>query len=360
MSSLRDRVDFSRIRYANCWEDAGVLLDSLHIAEKDRVLIIASAGDNAFATLIRNPEAVKAIDLSLPQLYLCELKRAAFAWLEYDELLVLLGVEGNKPDQRRALYQTLRARLTKAASSYWDGRRAVIEAGIMHCGKFERYFALFRHWLLPLVHSRATTQRLLSPKTDEEQAAFFDEHWNTWRWRQLMNVFFSRAVMGRYGRDPQFLRHVSLNVPQYIRAKAEGHLKLAAATENPFLYYIFTGTFSKDHLPVYLKEANFDIIKQNIGRLQLAEQDMDTAVLSAPYEIYCASNIFEYMSADMFTCLANRWSSAVPANARIAFWNLMAPRSFAAAAPGSWRPVGYVPKADMGFFYSRFLLEVKT
>lgn len=358
MIELQDRVDFSCIRYANCWEDAAVLLHAIEVKGSNRILIIASAGDNALALLSQSPESVHAVDLSLPQIYLCALKQAGFAWLDYDEVLLLLGITANQSIKRWQVYQKLRAHLQTATSDYWDNHRVLIEGGVIHQGKFEHYFALFRRWLLPLVHNRATVLRLLHSKDEEEQQTFFAESWNTWRWQLLMNIFFSKAVMGRYGRDPQFLKHVAINVPNYIRAKAESHLQSSAATRNPFLEYIFRGIF-RTHLPVYLQEKHFTTIKQNIGRLQLSTIDMNVAVINRKYDVYCASNIFEYMSADEFGKAVQAWSEVIQPAARIAFWNLMVPRSFAEVSPEAWRNTGYAPDTDMGFFYSRFLLEQK-
>ena len=43
---------FDRIRYAQCWEDADVLLDALQVEPGDTCLSIASAGDNTLALAV--------------------------------------------------------------------------------------------------------------------------------------------------------------------------------------------------------------------------------------------------------------------------------------------------------------------
>src|SRR5438045_1738833 len=85
------RVDFTQIRYAQCWEDADVLLEGLNIGEGDVCLSIASAGDNSFSLLTRNPAKVIAVDLNAAQLACVWLRKAAYARLEHGELLQLLG-----------------------------------------------------------------------------------------------------------------------------------------------------------------------------------------------------------------------------------------------------------------------------
>ncbi|MCZ8286509.1 MAG: DUF3419 family protein, partial [Bacteroidia bacterium] len=48
-------VDFNLIRYANCWEDAGILSEALDIPKGGKILSIASAGDNSFSLLLKEP-----------------------------------------------------------------------------------------------------------------------------------------------------------------------------------------------------------------------------------------------------------------------------------------------------------------
>ena len=86
-------VDFNFIRYANCWEDANLLLDVLDI-EKKTGLSVLSGGDNTLAMLIKNPKKIVAFDINKTQIHLFNLKKAGFKNLDYDELIDLLGIYG--------------------------------------------------------------------------------------------------------------------------------------------------------------------------------------------------------------------------------------------------------------------------
>jgi len=61
-SEIGKKADFSLIRYAQCWEDADVLLEALDIRPGHVCLSIASGGDNTLALLSRRPERVLAVD----------------------------------------------------------------------------------------------------------------------------------------------------------------------------------------------------------------------------------------------------------------------------------------------------------
>src|SRR5260370_2898809 len=92
------KADFSAIRYAQCWEDADVLLEALDVQPGHVCVSIASAGDNTLALLARRPERVIAVDLNPAQLACLELRVAAYRELNHEGLLELIG---SRPSHRR-------------------------------------------------------------------------------------------------------------------------------------------------------------------------------------------------------------------------------------------------------------------
>src|SRR5918995_5174321 len=107
-------ADFrSIIRYAQCWEDADVLLAGLEIEPGDVCLSIASAGENSLSMLVKDPARVVAVDLNPAQLAALELRVAAYRALEHAELLELIG---SRPSTRRLdLFDRTRAALGASA-----------------------------------------------------------------------------------------------------------------------------------------------------------------------------------------------------------------------------------------------------
>src|SRR5437868_247086 len=134
-TEVATRADFSGIRYAQCWEDADVLLEALDVQPGDVCLSIASAGDNTLALLTRNPARVIAVDLSAAQLACLELRVAAYRSLNHPELLELIG---SAPSRRRnELFSRCRLMLSPAARDFWDMRPQEVAWGIGAVGKFE-------------------------------------------------------------------------------------------------------------------------------------------------------------------------------------------------------------------------------
>ncbi len=353
-------VSLDFVRYANVWEDAAALREGLAIRPGDRVLSIGSAGDNCFALLLDDPAVVVAADVNPAQLHLMELKMAAMRALDYADLQAFLGF--TTTDNRLATYDRyLAAQLSEAAQTFWAAKRDDIEQGVIHAGKFERYFQLFARRVLPLIHSAKTVEALLAPKSAEEQRVFYQKHWNTWRWRALFKLFFSRWVMGRLGRDPAFMAEVKVNVGAYIFQKAAAQLSSAAAQRNHILRYNLTGSFG-DLRPDYLADAaTVTIIRERLDRIQLVQGFAQEA--GGPFDAMNLSDIFEYMDDALFADTGRALAQISAPGCRLVYWNLMAPRRLSARLPEFFTYEealsGRLTTVDRGFFYNQLLIDIR-
>lgn len=319
------KADFNFIRYANVWEDPRVLLKAIYSKPGSRYLSVASAGDNTFALLTLDPERVVAVDVSPVQLYLVELKMAAISELNRETVLAFLGFL--PCSNRIEIFQNIKSKMSGEAQDYFEKNISVWSSmGIVHEGKFEKYFHYFSKYILPLIHSRRTIEKLFAVKSPSEQQEFFKTTWNSWRWRTLFKVFFSKWVMGRLGRDPEFLKHVQVPVSEFILNQAERQLSSVQAQFNPFLRYNLTGSFG-DILPFYLEEEHFETIKSRISKIILFQGFAQDAIeVYGPFDGMNLSNIFEYMPKDLFQETAEKLIGGLSESGKMVYWNLMVRR----------------------------------
>lgn len=364
MSEVAAGADFERIRYAQCWEDADVLVRGLDVRPGDVCLSICSAGDNTLALLTRDPARVVAIDLSAAQVACLRLRMSAYRVLEHGELLELMG---SRPSTRRAeLYRRCRDRggLGAEAAAFWDGRGEEIARGIGGAGKFERYFGIFRSFILPLVHGGGMVRALLEPRNAEDRRRFYDERWDTLRWRVLFRVFFSRVVMGRLGRDPSFFRHVEGSVAERILGRARSALRELDPAVNPYIHWILTGTHG-DALPLALRGEHFDAIRSRLDRVHVHHGSIESWAGASrggrPIDRFNLSDIFEYMSEPRAAELLAALAGVSRPGGRLLYWNMLAPRSRPEAMSGVLRPLDDLAREcfaeDRAFFYGRLVIE---
>lgn len=360
MNDQLKEVNFEIIRYANLWEDADVLLEGLNLDKKSKVMSIASAGDNCFSMLSKGIKSCIAVDVSLVQLHLVELKKVAIQQLKREDYM---GFVGFTPSENRwNTYQNLKQHCSEACVNYWNHHNESIHEGVIHVGKFERYFQLFKSDYLHKIHSQAIVDELFEPKEADAQRFFHDEKWHTNEWKEMYRFFFGKQMMGDHGRDPEFLKHVKGDVSDIILAQEVDAIRKPSIQDNYFLYYILNNRFDEGFLPHYVRAENYENVKANLDALVLHHGLLDSAL-----EIYndCThfnlSDIFEYMDDALFHAVSANIIANTAPNAMIAYWNLMIPRSIAKEHPEQVTHLkelsNRLKAKDKGYFYQNFIID---
>lgn len=323
-AGIQTKASFDHIRYASVWEDADILCDALAPSCKNgRILSIASSGDNVLALLTLDPKEIVAADISQTQLACVELRISAFRHLDYFGLLAFLGV--TETSNRKEVYDELKGDLSPNARQYWDLHPKEVDEGIIHAGKFERYLKFFGRHVIPWVHSKEKREELLKPRSHIDRIEFYDKQWDTFLWRLMFRLFFSKLMMGNAGRDPAFFDHVQGSVSERILKRTRHALTELPTNVNPYLHYIVKGNYSMEALPRYLRAENKEMITARLDRITLACAPLQQAG-DGLFDGFNLSDIFEYMDEDEFReCYAALVSRANP-GARLVYWNLLVPR----------------------------------
>jgi S-adenosylmethionine-diacylglycerol 3-amino-3-carboxypropyl transferase len=359
-SEIETRAAFDHIRYAQVWEDADVLTDALGDVAGGTLVSICSAGDNVLAMLTSGPDRVVAVDVSLAQIACLRLRIGAFRSLSHNEFLELTG---SRPSERRPeLLARALAHSDPETRRFWERlSEDVAQFGIGGIGKFERYFRIFRTRLLPFVHSKTTISDVFTPRTEAERALFFDTRFNTFRWRLLLNIFFSRFVMGRFGRDKAFFDHVDGSPAKHVARRLRHAGIETDPSKNPYLRWIMTGTHGAA-LPMAWRPENYEIIRDRLDRIDIRtgslEAFLETGEKAQGFNL---SDIFEYMSPEMYSRVYGSVLSAATPGARLVYWNMMAPRrvppAYCERVATLTNLENQLKAQDMAFFYADFVIE---
>ncbi|MEM8792361.1 MAG: DUF3419 family protein [Pseudomonadota bacterium] len=359
-AEIAERADFGVIRYAQLWEDADVLVESMGPSEGADLLSICSAGDNALALLTLDPKRVVAVDLSRPQIECLRLRLGAYRSLTQPEFLELMGARPS--GRRRDLLGRALEDQPSVTRAFWRYRTdEVIRHGAGGIGKFERYFRIFRRCLLPLVHSRQIIDQTFVSRSPEERRVFLDQRFNTWRWRLLLRAFFSRFMMGRLGRDKAFFDHIEGSVSAHVARRIEHAAVQCDPAENPYLHWIMKGHHGAV-LPLPWRPETYDIIRARLERIELRHESLESFIKSgARMDGFNLSDIFEYMSSEAFHALYGAILDAANPQARLVYWNMMVPRrvppEYRARVTACRPEEDRLKSCDKAFFYSDFVIE---
>ncbi len=359
-SDIENRARFDDIRYAQLWEDADVLNHALGNQAGKTLVSICSAGDNALAMLLLDPARVVTIDLSPAQIACLHIRMLAYQTLEHVEFLELMGA---RPSAQRLVHlDKLLAQLDPQSAAFWNVRRTEIaDYGLGGTGKFERYFRIFRKYMLPLAQSKSTINEVFRSKPYEERELFFNKRWNNWRWKLLLKVFFSNFVMGRLGRDPAFFDHVQGSLADHVAGRLNHAGVELDPAGNPYLHYILKG-IQGEALPLAWRAEHYETIRSRLDRIDARCGSLEAFVgTGEKADGFNLSDIFEYMDEQVFHQVYGSILAASNKNAKLVYWNMMVPRrvppKFAAAVECLTTIEGSGKAMDKAFFYSDFVVE---
>ena len=360
-SEVAEKASFDRIRYAQCWEDADILLEAADVGAGDTCLSIASAGDNTLALVGAGAKKVIAADLSAAQIACLELRVAAYRKLTHGEFLELLGQ--NASIDRIVHYHRCRLQLSAGAREFWDARTTQVRRGIAQGGKFERYLSTFRRFLLPLTQRRQTVSQLFELETEEQRRALYDSHWNNRRWQFLCFLFFGRTSLGRFGRDPSFTQFADETVWASLQRRLPQALVVQEPAANPYLQWILKGRF-ETALPWSWREENFNSIRDNLDALEWHCDSIEAVLAELPDNTLNSCNlsdIFEYMSEPAYESLLKEFIRVGAPGCRLVYWNVVVKRSRPECLSQALTPLRALASRlhaqDKAFFYRHFVVE---
>lgn len=277
MSPLQRR----RPLYSACNEDTRSEIRALDVGPADTVVAISSGGGRALSLLTAGPHRVVALDYQLDQLYSLDLKCAAMQEMAYERYRGFVGLDPCL--DRLELYEGIRRSLTQSARSYWDRRTAMIEHGILYCGRFERTLSTYTSALRAIGMFRFPS-RYFAATTLEDQAILLQRDETRFDrgvrfWKLFCNPLVAYLIM----QDPGFLRTTEGNVGRYLwqrlRSFGERHL----FRDSFLLHLIYFGSYaSTGPLPLYLTETGFDLAKKHLARLETRHERLEATVQRPP------------------------------------------------------------------------------
>lgn len=310
------------IRYSNCYEEINSLLE---VASGKKYLSVCSGFDNTLALLLNNPDSIVCFDYNIVQIYLAKLKTLAFKELSYKDILTFFGINSTRK-QRITLYNQISNKLDNDTKNYFDQNIDIIKVGLIYAGKFEYYLNKFKTYILPLTNSKKTIKKFVYAKTIEEQRYIYQTKFNNKRFKSLFKIFFSEKVMSKLGRDKDYFKYANENLSKKLKERVDLGFNNVLNIENPYMQYIILGKFIT--LPEYLKEENYQLIKNNIDKINLIHSEFKEVLIKDKYDFLNLSDIFEYMEEEKKLEYEKLINEHTNENAKIVFWNMIVPRKF--------------------------------
>lgn len=272
---------FSKLVYAQIWEDPVVDMAALEITPDSRIVTIASGGCNVMSYLTAAPAHIHAVDLNAAHIALNRLKLTAAQTLPGYAAFARLFAASNDPANKAAYLRHIRPALDTASRRYWDGRDAL---GRQRIGRFRRGFYRYGllgrfiglgHWIA-WAYGRDPS-RLLYALDDAERKHIFDAEFAP---------LFERGLIRRALNHPGALFGLGIPPAQYTALAGAGpsgmadvvreRLERLACAFDPRDNYFAWQAFSRGYepastgsLPPYLMPENFALVRTGAQRVSV-------------------------------------------------------------------------------------------
>ncbi|MEP7074940.1 MAG: BtaA family protein [Acidobacteriota bacterium] len=302
-------VWFDAFVYNQIWEDPRVDLEALELDGNSRVLTISSGGCNALNYLVQTPESVTAVDLNRHHIFLLNLKIAALKGLDsHTDFFAFFG--HGKSGRAWELYEKKIAQhLDSRSRTFWESgtifshnRMSFFEKAGLYEHSRNGYFLRFFHRLARLFGCRP--DELLKAKTLEEQQQLYTKY---------IDRFFDSFLVKILGKLPVTMFGLGIPPQQYDELKQDltsekniiaiyrERVKRLACdfpiNENYFAWQAFARKYDVEKrvaIPDYLKEENFETLKNNSPWLRSKIGSVTDEIKNGPYGAF---NRFVFLDA---------------------------------------------------------------
>ena len=268
----------NRLIYNTCWEDPRADRQLLRLNPQSRVAMLTSAGCNALDYLLDDPAEIACVDLNLRQNALLDLKIAALRRLEFKDFFRLFG-EGAHADYAR-IYASLKHDLSPQSRAFWDKKIGYFDPnkgrGSFYFRGTAGEFAALINRLLKL-YGRGLRQQILSlieARDLPTQAALYAQIepklFNAIT-RFVLKLDVTMAMLGVPRAQRMLIdRGYEGGLIGFIAAKVRRICTEVPMSENYFWRVYLTGRYTRQCAPNYLREENFETLRQRVGRIRIA------------------------------------------------------------------------------------------
>ncbi|MDF8333927.1 DUF3419 family protein [Novosphingobium cyanobacteriorum] len=283
---------FRGLVYAQIWEDPEVDMEALQIRPDSRMIAIASGGCNVLSYLVAGPAAITAVDLNTAHIALNKLKLASARHLPDHAHFRRFFAEADSKANIRAYREHLAPHLDDATRRYWEGRDLMFRRRIggFRSGIYKRGllggFIGAAHLLARLY--RIDLKAILAAESIEDQRRVFEEELAPVFDRKFVRWLTDQpASLFGLGIPPAQFEALAGDQPmaEVLRRRLE---KLACDFEindNYFAWQAFSRGYGKGAdcpLPPYLKEANWEKVRDRAQRVNVVHANMTEHLRAQP------------------------------------------------------------------------------
>lgn len=271
------QVHENNLVYNTCWEDPRCDRNLLKLDANSEVLMITSAGCNVLAYLLDNPRKIHSVDVNPRQNALLQLKLAFFKQSDYQTFFQFFG-KGSHPAFAHIYHKTIRSVLEEYAQDYWDKHIDYfspkgIRKSFYHCGTSGTFAWLVSNYLKTRKNLFQETKSILEATSMEEQRRIYNQIEPRILSRlleALLNRHFTMCLLGVPTSQQELFMHEYYRGALGFIQSCLRHVFTELSVQDNYFYRIYlNGEYTEDCCPDYLKESNFEVLKERQDQLSI-------------------------------------------------------------------------------------------
>lgn len=322
---------FTDLNYSLANEDTQIEYNLMNDSTKS-VFSISGSGARCLPLLAKNPAALDIVDMSLPQLFLAELRVQAAKSLSYEEFLYFLGYRGGIQNENKEASDRLelfhQLKLSKPCLDYWlKDHKAWTRKGFIFLGRWEKHFqkigVLFRNIL------KCDISEVFTAQTLEEQIEIYQQVWPSTRWNTFLRLAASEYIFNKFLYKGHFsgdnkVRTEAKPPHLFIRDEFERVFTTQIVRKNYFMQILFLGRIIyEEGLPFEAHRRIFEQIKTSRSEILYHHSDLITVLKKKSYDFISLSDTISYLSDDIAIELLQEITPQNAVGSRIVFRSFM-------------------------------------
>ncbi|GAB2775014.1 DUF3419 family protein [Salinimicrobium soli] len=242
------------------------------------LLCLASAGEVPLSLIALENVTVTAVDMSLNQIRLCNLKLAAVMKLQPEEAAEFLGFNRSSPQQRKIFFHQLIPGLLKEDVEFWKENFKHIEHGIVWSGKFEKYIRFFCRFAT-IVMGRKRILKFMELDDPKEQQTYFDRYLDKAVLKWLFKIAFSPQLYKGRGLNPKGLLNERKDMAGFFYSRFRDFFTRTPARKNFYLQFYMLGEIPfKQAYPQYLHRDTYEHLRSQAHKLRLVKSSIQEEI----------------------------------------------------------------------------------
>lgn len=312
------QVHTRNLVYNTCWEDPRCDRELLQIKPESEIVMITSAGCNALDYLLENPLTIDCIDMNPRQNALLELKLAFLKEGDYEHLFKFFG-DGYFKEASSYYQDVLRDSLKSNTRKYWDKNIHYFNGkNPKKTFYFKGTSGLLASLLLSYMKTKPTLLRLVhqlfEAKNLEEQKETYQAlepllFNDAIKWLLNRHITISLAGVPRPQQKLITETYEKEGIAGYVKDCLR-HVFCQIPVQNNYFWHVYVfGKYTKTCCPEYLKEDNFDILKDRAYKINTHTTTISNFLKNNPnkYSHFVLLDHQDWLAAHNVPALDEEW-----------------------------------------------------